>query len=82
MGYSRGRCPNRSLADSAGPLWVRRGGWGHLLNHHYLRAIELAQGGGSAAGPKTTTPEPFERYGGGTAAAPRLFGYINGGHGR
>jgi hypothetical protein len=65
-----------------GPLWVRRDGWGHLLNHHYLRAIELAQGGGSAAGPRTTTPEPFELYGGGRAAAPRLFGYINGGHGR
>jgi hypothetical protein len=64
-----------------GPLWVRRGGWGHLLNHHYLRAIELAQGGGPAPGPKTTTPEPFELYGGGPAAAPRLFGYINGGHG-
>ena len=24
-----------------GPLWVRRDGWGHLLNHHYLLAIEL-----------------------------------------
>jgi hypothetical protein len=48
----------------------------------YRRAIELAQGGGSAAGPKTTTPEPFELYGGGRAAAPRLFGDINGGHGR
>jgi hypothetical protein len=64
-----------------GPLWVRRGGWGHLLNH-CLRAIELAQGGGSIAGPKTTTPEPFELYGRGTAAAPRLFGYTNGGRGR
>jgi hypothetical protein len=37
---------------------------------------------GSAAGPRTTTPEPFELYGGGKAPAPRLFGYINGGHGR
>jgi len=62
-----------------GPLWVRPGGWGHLLNHHYLRAIELAQGGGLTPGPTTTTADPFELYGGGEAHAPRLFTYVNGG---
>lgn len=62
-----------------GPLWVRRGAWGHLLNHHYLRAIELAQLGGSEDRPRTPTADPFEPYGGGNTAAPRLYGYINGG---
>ncbi|HET6870359.1 MAG TPA: hypothetical protein VFH80_30885 [Solirubrobacteraceae bacterium] len=62
-----------------GPLWVHRGAWGHLLSAHYLRAIELAQGGGSSPGPATTTAEPYEQFGGAAAGAPRLFAYVNAG---
>jgi hypothetical protein len=62
-----------------GPLWVHRGAWGHLLNAHYLHAINLVQGGGSAPGPATATARPYEQFGGAIAIAPRLFGYINGG---
>jgi hypothetical protein len=75
--------PRRRAEDVAidGALWVRPGGWGHLLNHHYLRDIDRAQGGGSGPGPATATAAPYERYGAGhdQAAAPRLFGYLYGG---
>ena len=63
-----------------GPLWVHRGAWGHLLNAHYLRAIDLAQGGSSVPGPATATARPYEQLAGDAAIAPRLFGYINGGN--
>jgi hypothetical protein len=68
--------PNRAAEEIAidGRLWVRRGAWGHLLNVHYLRAIERAQGGESVADPAG----PYEQIGGTRATAPRLFGYING----
>jgi hypothetical protein len=62
-----------------GPLWVHRGTWGHLLNAHYLRAIDLAQSGGSSPGPATTNAKPYEQFDGAAATAPRLFAYINGG---
>jgi hypothetical protein len=62
-----------------GPLWIRRGGWGHLLNHHYLWEIDRAHRGGPAPRPAATTAEPFEQIGGRAIAAPRLFGYVNGG---
>lgn len=75
--------PDRKAEQIAidGPLWVHRGARGHLLNAHYLHAIDLAQGGGSAAGPATATAKPYEQFGGAATAAPRLFGYINGGKG-
>jgi hypothetical protein len=73
--------PDRKDEEIAidGPLWVHRGAWGHLLNAHYLRAIDRAQGGGSSPGPATTTAKPYEQFGGAAATAPRLFAYINGG---
>jgi len=73
--------PDRKQEEIAidGPLWVHRGAWGHLLNAHYLRAIDLAQGGGSSPGPATTNAKPYEQFGGVAATAPRLFSYINGG---
>jgi hypothetical protein len=73
--------PNRSAEQITidGPLWVHRGAWGHLLNVHYLRHIDLAQGGASAPGPVTDTADPYEPLGPSGASAPRLFGYINGG---
>jgi hypothetical protein len=61
-----------------GPLWVHRSAWGHLLNIHYLRAIDLNQRDGDAPGPATDTPAPYEPLDEVTAAQPRLYGYING----
>ncbi len=61
-----------------GPLWVRRSAWGHLLNIHYLRAIDLNQRDGDAPGPATDTPAPYEPLHTVSAAQPRLYGYING----
>lgn len=71
-----------------GPCWIHRGAWGHLLNAHYLRDIDLAQGGASVPGPVTLTAAPFElREPVGPVEpvtdhatnVPRLFAYINGG---
>ncbi len=62
-----------------GPRWVHRGSWGHLLNLHYLRPIDLAQGGSPEPGPLTHTAEPYEPLGAGAADTPRLYAYINGG---
>jgi hypothetical protein len=62
-----------------GPQWVHRGAWGHLLNAHYLHAIELAQCGGAGPGPATGTADPYTQFGGPTMAAPRLFSYLGGG---
>jgi hypothetical protein len=63
-----------------GPRYVRRGAWGHLLNAHYLDAIERAQRAGHRRGGRGGAA-PYERLDR-TAApggAPRLFAYINGG---
>jgi hypothetical protein len=64
-----------------GPRWLHRGAWGHLLNAHYLRHIDLAQGGAPVPGPVTASADPFERVDGGASAGsvPRLFAYLNGG---
>jgi hypothetical protein len=63
-----------------GPRYMRPGGWGHLLNDHYLQPIESAQrvgykrgGRGGAAPFRLLNPEAVHE------AAPRLFAYINGG---
>jgi hypothetical protein len=62
-----------------GPSWVHRGAWGHLLNTHYLRHIDLAQGGAAHPGPVTGSADPYEPLTPGEASVPRLFAYINGG---
>jgi hypothetical protein len=63
-----------------GPRYVRRGAWGHLLNDHYLAAIEDEQRAGHRRGGKGGAA-PYERLDRTVPveAAPRLFGYINGG---
>ena len=63
-----------------GPLWQHRSAWGHLLNIHYLRAIDVSQRDGDARGPATETSAPYEPIHERTAAQPRLYGYINGAH--
>jgi hypothetical protein len=60
-----------------GPLWLHRCAWGHLLNIHYLRAIDLNQRDGQRPGPATGTSAPYEAFKNANAAQPRLYGYIN-----
>jgi len=57
-----------------GPLWRHRSAWGHLLNIHYLRAIDLNQ----RDSPETGTSAPYEPFQNAAAPQPRLYGYING----
>jgi hypothetical protein len=64
--------------DIAGPRYEQRGAWGHLLNEHYLRAIERCQKAGRRLGGNGTSA-PYELVGGAVNPAPRLFNYINGG---
>lgn len=61
-----------------GPLWRRRSAWGHLLDIHYLRAIDVSQRDGGTPGAATGTPAPYEPFRHVTAVQPRLYGYING----
>jgi hypothetical protein len=62
-----------------GPRWIHRGAWGHLLNAHYLRHIDLAQGGAPVPGPVTDSADPYEPVDAGPGTVPRLYGYLNGG---
>jgi pimeloyl-ACP methyl ester carboxylesterase len=64
----------------AGPRYVRRGAWGHLLNEHYLRGIEASQRTGHARGGRGSAL-PFELLNPEAPhqETPRLFAYINGG---
>lgn len=76
--------PNRDETGVVidGPLYERRGAWGHLLNDHYLRGIEQAQKSGRKRGPKTESADPYvliSPTGDPDAESPRLFHYINGG---
>ena len=64
--------------DIAGPRYEHRGAWGHLLNEHYLAAIERCQKSGRRPGGDGTSA-PYELVAGSTGEAPRLFSYINGG---
>jgi hypothetical protein len=64
--------------DIAGPRYKHRGAWGHLLNEHYLAAIERCQKSGRRPGGDGTSA-PYELVGDAVDAAPRLFSYINGG---
>jgi hypothetical protein len=64
-----------------GPRYLRRGGWGHLLNAHYLIPIEQAQKVGRRRGGQHGTA-PYELIDNDTVPAssvPRLYAYINGG---
>lgn len=67
--------------DIAGPRYVRRGAWGHLLNAHYLFAVADYQKSGRRRG-GIGSPAPFIQVNPDAAQAqdgPRLFQYINGG---
>ena len=65
-----------------GPLYQHDGAWGHLLNRHYLRAIDRGQRTGHKHGPAHESAAPYvllnpddfpeERQ-------PRIYRYINGG---
>ena len=63
-----------------GPRFVRLGGWGHLLNLHYLYPLAEAQRHGRRRG-GTGTAAPFVALGNGRGevTVPRLYDYINGG---
>lgn len=66
-----------------GPIYMKRNGWGHLFNEHYLKEIEKAQRvrlrkgsqGNSAFAPyEQIRLDPTEQL-----IRPRLYDYINGG---
>jgi hypothetical protein len=64
-----------------GPCYLREKAWGHLLDEHYLFPITDFQKAGRRKGGVGGTA-PFRLIGGqeqGDGAAPRLYGYINGG---
>lgn len=67
--------------DIAGPKYVRRGAWGHLLNEHYLLPIDAAQRAGRVRG-RSGGCAPFELMNVEVPHdpdGPRLFAYLNGG---
>jgi hypothetical protein len=67
--------------DIDGPCYERKGAWGHLLNEHYLSAIEARQKVGRKRG-GVGTADPYRPVAGtyeGESPVPRLFDYINGG---
>jgi hypothetical protein len=68
-----------------GPRYEHPGAWGHLLNIHYLRAIEQAQPVGSQPGgrpvPASEAGAPYRLINASefpAAAVPRLFSYLGG----
>ncbi len=63
-----------------GPRFVRLGGWGHLLNAHYLYPLAEVQRHGRRRG-GAGTAAPFVALGNGRdeVTTPRLYEYINGG---
>jgi hypothetical protein len=73
--------PARRGVQVDGPRYVRKAAWGHLLDDHYLLAIEREQKNGRKRGPKTRTAGPFvlanpDEF---PEAVPRLYAYLNGG---
>src|SRR6266540_3930268 len=64
-----------------GPRYAYRNGWGHLLNEHYLLAIEQAQKEGRKRGGRGGRA-PYELVNADAfpdTMVPRLFSYLNGG---
>jgi hypothetical protein len=64
-----------------GPRYEHPGAWGHLLNIHYLRAIEQAQLAGGQRVPASEPGAPYRLINASDfpdATAPRLFGYLGG----
>lgn len=77
--------PDHWRINIDGPRYVHAGAWGHLLNEHYLYAIEDAQkegrrrGARNAAAPFTLINGSQLPASGHSLSGPRLFQYINGG---
>jgi hypothetical protein len=72
--------PRQCDIQIAGPRFRHNGAWGHLLNAHYLRAIDEAHCRPSDAGDARDGASPYVPIEG-TApadAVPSLFGYLNG----
>jgi hypothetical protein len=67
--------------DLDGPCYKREGAWGHLLNEHYLFAIDRCQRcgyrKGGAGGSLPYTLINADRFD--SRSTPRLFDYLNGG---
>lgn len=65
-----------------GPRYKHKGAWGHLLNQHYLRAIDQNQRDGHKRGPADKSGAPYvliNRRDYPSARQPRLYRYLNGG---
>jgi hypothetical protein len=65
-----------------GPLYQRSAAWGHLLNRHYLRAIDEQQRTGNRRGPAQSTPAPYKLLNATkwpSERQPRLYRFLNGG---
>lgn len=74
--------PNRWGINIEGPCYVRHGGWGHLLNAHYLFPLTDAQKRGRKQGGQGNLDDPFTHQniaGIKEGVSPRLYDYINGG---
>jgi hypothetical protein len=76
--------PNASARGVAidGPRYEHKRAWGHLLNQHYLRAIDSAQRKGHKQGPRQDRATPYVLVNEADhpdAGIPRLFRYLNGG---
>ncbi len=74
--------PAEAEVEIDGPVFLRRGATGHLLNEHYLMPVEAEQlRGQRPGGDGTAAPyELVEGTGGpGVDGVPRLYSYLNGG---
>jgi hypothetical protein len=73
--------PTRREIAIDGPRYEHPGAWGHLLNVHYLRAIEQAQMVTGELAHDTDPGAPYRLINASEfpeAAVPRLFGYLGG----
>jgi len=74
--------PRKRGVTIDGPRYEHKGAWGHLLNQHYLHAIDQRQREGHRHGPEDTSASPFDLINGDDYPAvsqPRLYRYLNGG---
>ncbi len=74
--------PARWGVEIDGPRYERPAAWGHLLNRHYLRAIDQQQRTGNKQGPARTTPAPYKLLHAKdwpSERQPRLYRFLNGG---
>jgi len=77
--------PRRQQIEIDGPRYEHLGAWGHLLNVHYLKAIEQAQLRGGVARAAAHDGKPYKLVNElqfPEAAVPRLYGYLGGGSSR